>query len=223
MAKKTTRRLTSAIRLYLDLSWFLCWLTSIFVFPAALLFLLGFVAMDHAPKGAVPVSAHLVAEPYPEIPPNVTFEGDPGELPPFLMTTGPVEWGQGRFFVRSPSKAAWAIHFGMLQLTLCVWIYVTARLRGLFDALAEGQAFTAANALRVRKVGLAIVSWSVAAPLLKFLAGTVLLRGIEIERFSIGPSFDLNLAMTFSGLAIVVLAELFRQAGALEREQRLTV
>lgn len=218
------RRITGAIRLYLDVTWFLCVLVSIVALPTVLIAVAA-LAFGYGPsnRSTVPVRLALEGEPRLEIPPNVTFESDPEDLPDFFKQPPILERGSGRFFVRSPSRASWAIHATLFQLKLFVWIFVTARLRELFDSVAEGHAFDPENAVGIRKAGLAIVGWSVIGPLLQLGAAFVLLRGVEIEGFVVRPSFDFRLSLTFAGLAVVVLAELFRQAAALERERRLTI
>ena len=89
--------------------------------------------------------------------------------------------------------------------------------------VAGGAPFVPDNVTRIKIVGWVVVAWQMLVPLAKYLVGRALVGELTIQGITLRPPIDFNPDALFLGLAILVLAEIFRQASELQREQSLTV
>lgn len=131
--------------------------------------------------------------------------------------------GQGDLQVRSASRVVWAGFMITMLLVLVVWLVVLRQLRALLRTMAGGTPFVPENVTRIKTVGWVVVGWQMLVPLAKYLVGKALVGELTIRGITLRPPIDLNPDALFLGLAILVLAEIFRQASELQREQSLTV
>jgi hypothetical protein len=103
--------------------------------------------------------------------------------------------------------AGWAIH----------------QLRQLFRALRNGQVFAPENVRRVQRVGWAVILAEPVRAAITYSAQTYArdhFAGIGIRFVT---DLDLNLGTIFAGLAILVIAEVFRTGTRLDEDQSLTI
>jgi hypothetical protein len=140
--------------------------------------------------------------------------------------------GQGDLRVRSQSRVVWAWFLISALLVLAVWLLVLHQLRALLRSVAGGTPFAPENPGRIKTVGWVAIAWQtvvplakylVGCPLAKYLVGWVLVGELAIRGITLKPPIDFNPDALFLGMAILVLAEIFRQASELQREQSLTV
>jgi DUF2975 family protein len=109
----------------------------------------------------------------------------------------------------------------MIALVLALW--VLTQLRHIFLTLRDGRPFVAANATRIRWVGLAILFGEIAR------AASSLLWSFYFSDHFTGPGvrfvprLDLSGTAIIGGLILLVLAEVFRIGARLEDDQSLTV
>jgi len=131
--------------------------------------------------------------------------------------------GQGDLRVRSQSRLVWAWFLISSLLVLGVWLLVLHQLRALLRSVAGGTPFAPENPGRIKTVGWVTIAWQTVVPLAKYLVGRVLVGELAIRGITLKPPIDFNADALFLGMAILVLAEIFRQASELQREQSLTV
>jgi hypothetical protein len=213
MTAKTTR-LTRAVKIYLDIGWW--------VFAA--------MAFGLVPLAGLLIVVVGVQEPAgdrPALPVLVGIRVNDAQLVPIESGSAEeysaLEGGQGQLRIRTGSRLGWAAVLGLAELMFLVAIYVYGQLRKLFRSLLEGRPFVEENARRVRRVGLVVVGWSLFGPLIEFFAAFPVLREVHVRGLILRPSMDFNLELLFAGLAILVLAQVLHQASALQRDQSLTV
>jgi len=205
--------LAKAVKIYLDVTWWL-----ILVGTGAVL--LGFLLVAGADTtDADPIEGV-------GFPIVLGFRLDESVVPALPETAeirGTLQQGHGQLIIRTTSKSAVFVILGLIELLLVVSLFVLRDLRALFREVVQGRPFVEYNARRIRRVGFFIVGWSLAGPLLNYLAAFPILREVEVHGLILRPPTNLNIELLFSGLAILVLAEIFRQASAMQRDQSLTI
>jgi hypothetical protein len=102
-------------------------------------------------------------------------------------------------------------------------LWVLDQLRGLFRELRDGRPFTAANAKRIRRVGLAVVAGELARSAIVYFWSAYLSTHFAADGLRVTPFVDLNVTAILSGIAILVIADVFRQGARLQDEQSFTI
>ncbi|MCW5724540.1 MAG: DUF2975 domain-containing protein [Maricaulaceae bacterium] len=99
------------------------------------------------------------------------------------------------------------------------------RLRRMFATLAAGDPFVPENAGHLRVIALAVAVYQ----LVRYLAQGIVALSLTLfgrpvaDAAEIGVSFDLNLGAWFAVVALLVLAEVFREGARMRQEQQLTI
>ncbi|WGM32212.1 DUF2975 domain-containing protein [Brevundimonas sp. NIBR11] len=97
--------------------------------------------------------------------------------------------------------------------TLSTW-WILNRLRRMFLAVNQGDAFEHANVGRLQGVGVGLIGVQISA----FILTQIVPRGV-ID----GLSYDLDLGSWLGILIVFMLAEVFRQGAAMRDDQQMTV
>jgi hypothetical protein len=202
--------LARVIKGYLDLCWFVLLIAGIVLLVATPFVIVGAPGIDDsdirvAVRFTVDESALAGSSPRSD------------DVVPVLVR------GQGDLRVSSASRLVWAGFMVSNLVILAVLLVVLHQLRALFRSVAGGAPFTPENAKRIRRVGWLVVAWQLIAPLTKYIVGLALVGELSIRGITLRPPIDFNPDALFLGLAILVLAEIFRQASVLQHEQSLTV
>jgi hypothetical protein len=129
--------------------------------------------------------------------------------------------GNLRFPVRN--RAFFSCSMLVIVLLLGMLLWVVTQLRHVFRSLSRGMLFVPENARRIRWVGFAVIlSEFVRAALVYFSSYyTSLHFTANGLRFVASTEFDGT--PIFSGLAILVIAEVFREGARLKEDQSLTI
>ncbi len=127
--------------------------------------------------------------------------------------------------LRFPAKKG-PFLFGSLVVVVLLFgvlLWIVTQLRHVFRSLSQGLPFVLANARRVRWVGLAVILGELgrAASIYFWSYYTSLHFTADGLRFA--ASVDLSLITIVSGLAILVIAEVFQQGAQLQEDQSLTI
>ena len=111
----------------------------------------------------------------------------------------------------------------LAALGLAVVLWVLVQLRAVFRTLRDGRPFVAANAMRIRWIGYAVILGEVVHSLV-LLGGNAYAKthfAADALRFDAWPRIDVF--PIIHGLIILVIAEVFRAGARLDEDQSLTI
>lgn len=120
----------------------------------------------------------------------------------------------------SAAVAGWTI---VLIGTLALVLWVIGQLRGIFFTLRRGTPFVPANTARIRRIGWAFIIGELGRLAFTFAASRYAMSTFTADGLRLGHRLDFDVFAIFSGLVILVLAEVFREATRIAEEQSLTV
>jgi hypothetical protein len=125
------------------------------------------------------------------------------------------------FSARRDSFGAANLALAAGMIGLAMWI--VRELRNVLRTVRDGTPFVRANARRIQRIAWLVIAGELARTALMYFetsyaAGHFQAGGI---RFEARP--DVNLAVIFNGLIVLVIAEVFRTGTQLEEDQSLTV
>lgn len=130
---------------------------------------------------------------------------------------------RGELRVQSTS---WSLQFfpnlGLL-IGIAVVLYVLLLLRRMLSSVLAGDPFAAANATRMRIMGVILVAAGALGPVAEHLATGTMLRMVPVRDVALTAPFDLRLDVILVGLLLLVLAAVFGYGSELERERSLTI
>jgi hypothetical protein len=110
------------------------------------------------------------------------------------------------------------IAFGLL-FTLV--LTVTYQLKIIFSNFKQNVPFNEVNIYRIRNIAFVLICYSVAQWLYVAIMNRVLISNLQWEHMQLTYSFNFSWLLT--GIALVVVAEIFKQGTLLENEQKLTI
>lgn len=143
-------------------------------------------------------------------------------------------WGDARLEVEDV-RGSLKLPVSMLPwwLFAVLWTYtVTAialallflhHLRCLIQRVRSGAPFEAANALRLRWLGLMAIALALLNGLAAFVTSLAVRDGLISERVKVPYSLSFDPSLVLFGLVLLALAEIFRRGADLEEDQSLTV
>jgi hypothetical protein len=126
--------------------------------------------------------------------------------------------GCGGLEVSSASRVVWAGFLLSIILILAVAAFVLHQLRALLRTVSGGDPFHPRNARRIKIVGWVVIAWQLVVPPVQYLVANTFVGQISVRGITLKPPVDFRIEALFLGMAILVLAEIFRQASALKRE-----
>jgi serine phosphatase RsbU (regulator of sigma subunit) len=108
------------------------------------------------------------------------------------------------------SRGIFRYGLGIAVIGLAVVLFVLNRLRAIFRSLSDQSPFVAANASRIRMIGIVLILGELArAGLSAWLAATIA-RDVSIAGLTFSTNFLPNKSVVFTGLVLLMLAEVFR-------------
>ncbi len=110
-----------------------------------------------------------------------------------------------------------------LLVAMALILLFLHNLRVLFRRVRDGAAFDAANAVRMRWLGVWLLAFHVFYSGFVYWASSFVARDLASSGISVGPVLDINWFAVFCALVLVGLAEVFRRGAVLEEEQSLVV
>jgi hypothetical protein len=123
----------------------------------------------------------------------------------------------------TPNRIALTITALLAALALAIGLWVLVQLRAVFGTLRDGHPFVAANAMRIRWIGYAVILWELVQSLVVFVGNAYAKAhfAADVLRFDAWPSLDVFAII--HGLIILVIAEVFRAGARLDEDQALTI
>lgn len=123
------------------------------------------------------------------------------------------------------SHSAWyianSITLGMGLLGIVGLFY----LRKIFQNLNKGEPFAHSNYHNIQKLGLVFIVWNLVFPVITYLGGLSILKdvGQHSDFIQLSPAIVININGLFAGAAIIVLAQIIKEAATIKEEQSLTI
>ena len=131
--------------------------------------------------------------------------------------------GSGTLRFPPPSGMVLTTTALLVALGLAIGLWALGHLRAVFRTLRDGRPFVAANAMRIRWIGYAVILGEVVQSLVLF-GGNAYARthfAVDALRFDAWPRIDIFAII--HGLIILVIAEVFRAGARLDEDQSLTI
>jgi hypothetical protein len=129
--------------------------------------------------------------------------------------------GNLRFPIRQGAFLSGSIFLIVLLLGFLLW--VLTQLRRIFQSLSRGQLFIAENARRIRWVGFAVIFGEFARAAMLYFFSYYTSRHFTANGVRFVAAIDFNASTIVDGLAILVIAEVFREGTRLHEDQSLTI
>lgn len=129
--------------------------------------------------------------------------------------------GNLRFPVRNGAFFSGSMFLIVLLLGSLLW--VLTQLRHIFRSLSRGLLFIPENARRIRWVGFTVIFGELARAALVYFWSYYTSLHFTANGLRFVASTDLNGITIIGGLAILVIAEVFREATRLHEDQSLTI
>ena len=111
----------------------------------------------------------------------------------------------------------------LIVVLLSTLLWVLTQLRYVFVSLSRGLLFIPDNARRIRGVGFTVIFGELARAALVYFWSYYTSLHFTANGLRFVASTDLNAITIVSGLAILVIAEVFREGARLHEEQSLTI
>jgi len=154
----------------------------------------------------------------------VAFELDAGAAQVTSVdhrNSGAIEQSIGILRLTRPDRPWFAMAGAAVMVGLVLWIL--AELAALCRSVRDGQPFAARNAMRIRRLALAVVLAEVSRAAVVYAAHAYVAAQFAADhlRFTAWPR--INTFAIVSALILLVLAEVFRTGTQLDEDQSLTV
>jgi hypothetical protein len=137
----------------------------------------------------------------------------------------PLISGKAVLNIDTSSLQALYLFTAVTELGGIVGLYVLLQLRALFASLVSGMSFAPENSGRIKKIGLAVIAWTLINPLLQYFGGKAMLAeySLNVPGIQLSPAFELNGLGIFIGLAMIVLSSVLNEAASMHKFQQLTI
>ena len=122
-----------------------------------------------------------------------------------------------------PSRASVTGTLALIAVMLAFILWVLGQLIGVFRSLRDRQPFVPDNAIRIRRIGYAVIAGELARAALVFSANTYAMTHFSAHGLRFDARPDVNLFGIVHGLIILAIAEVFRVGTRLNEDQSLTI
>jgi len=140
-----------------------------------------------------------------------------------METNGQLERLRGN--LRFPVRNGGFLSFTVLLMALLLGggLWMISQLRHIFGSLSRGQIFLPENARRTRWVGVAVICGELARNAVVFFSGYYTSRHFTADGMRFVAATDISGMTILTGFALIVIAEVLREAARLHDEQSLTI
>ena len=154
----------------------------------------------------------------------VAFESDAGAAQVTSVdhhNSGAIEQSIGMLRLTRPDRPWFAMAGAAVMVGLVLWIL--AELAALCRSVRDGQPFAAGNAMRIRRLALAVVLAEVSRAAVVYAANVYVATQFAADHLRFTARPRINAFAIVSALILLVLAEVFRTGTQLDEDQSLTV
>jgi hypothetical protein len=134
--------------------------------------------------------------------------------------------GQGDvLYNNTRGLSAWYLSAAIPEIMGLIFLFGLFQLRRIFAQLEQGAWYAEENIPRIRMLGMVIVAFNLVLPLLQYFGGRAVLGDMQMGSADIVvyPAFQFSLLGLITGLAIIVLSGVMREAVTIRHEQSLTI
>ena len=100
-------------------------------------------------------------------------------------------------------------------------ILITYQLKQIFSSFEKNEPFMEINIKRIRKIGIILIAYTVAQLLYNIAVNQYLVSHFNWDNTQL--TYSINLIALFTGVTMIVIAEIFKLGTFLEEEQKLTI
>ncbi len=129
----------------------------------------------------------------------------------------------GQLSFASPRLSFVLVSAAGLAVVAGGWLFSLHQLRRLLAALRAGETFDGQNAIRLRRIGLAVIVFELGHAVAVWGGGLYLRHVLVARGLSVLPHFGVDIPVLLLGLLLIALAGAFRVGAELADEQALTV
>jgi len=129
--------------------------------------------------------------------------------------------GSLRFPTESRGLFAGAAVLLLALLSIVFW--GLGQLRAVFRTLRDGHPFAAANAIRIRRIAIAVILGEVGRSIVVFITNYYAATHFAAEGLRFDARPDLSITAIVHGLIILAVAEVFHAGTRLDEDQSLTI
>ena len=157
----------------------------------------------------------------------VSFDVDtaviPVRAPALGVEAAEIQHVRGSMSFPPPSRASVAVPLSLVTVMLALVLWVLSQLRALFRTLRDGRPFVPDNALRIRRIGYAVMLAELARAVLVFSANSYAMTYFSASGLRFDARPDVSALALVHGLIIIAIAEVFRAGTRLDEDQSLTI
>lgn len=154
----------------------------------------------------------------------VAFELDAGAAQVTSVdrrSSGAIERSTGMLRLAGPEQPWFAMAGAAVMMGLLLWIL--AELAALCRSVRDGRPFAARNAMRIRRLALAVVLAEGSRAAVVYAANAYVAAQFAADHLRFTARPHINLFAIVSALILLVLAEVFRTGTQLDEDRSLTV
>ncbi len=130
---------------------------------------------------------------------------------------------EGSFsFQIQPSLSNILIMIFIVVVAFSFFILATYQLRLIFLSFAKNEPFVEFNITRIRKIGFILIGYALAQLLYHIALNQYLINHFKWSN-DILLTYSFNLSALFTGVTLIVVAEVFKLGTSLDNEQKLTI
>ena len=130
---------------------------------------------------------------------------------------------RGSLSFQPPSRTSIATPLALVAVMFAFGLWVLGQLSAVFRTLRDRQPFVPDNAIRIRRIGYAVIVGELARAAMVFFANSYAMAHFSAEGLRFDARPDVNLFAIVHGLVILAIAEVFRAGTRLNEDQSLTI
>jgi hypothetical protein len=143
--------------------------------------------------------------------------------PALGVTAAEIQHVRGSMSFPPPSRASVTGPMAFVAVMLAFILWVLSQLIAVFRSLRDRQPFLPDNAVRIRRIGYAVIAGELARAVLVFSANSYAMTHFSANGLRFDARPDVNLFAIVHGLIILAIAEVFRVGTRLNEDQSLTI
>ena len=143
--------------------------------------------------------------------------------PALGVGTAEIQHVRGSMSFPPPSRASVTGPLALVAVMLALILWALGQLIAVFRTLRDRQPFVSDNAVRIRRIGYAVIAGELARAVMVFVSNSYAMTHFSADGLHFDARPDVNLFAIVHGLIILAIAEVFRAGTRLHDDQSLTI